>query len=369
MNADGSRASDAGDDELDQLVRMAAEAGASDAEIQAAIAEGSLHVVPVQRGLLGGHEQLTIEEASQRVGLDADLARELWAALGFAGDETSTCSERDLPLFAYYQQLVDLAGVEQSLQDARTMGATLSQLADAEVAEIRAAMEAPLRAGGGGDLDVARLLVGLLDVMPTLQAAIVAAHRRHIYVAGRRYSLWGVPPTEASTTDCVVGFADLVGFTPLGQRLGPARLDELLRLFEHRVNVVAGSPLTRVVKLIGDEALVVSGTAADALSIASALVRDPQLPALRVGLASGEVVTRGGDVFGSVVNLAARLVTIAEPGQVLADRVTVSRLPGGSRFISELLGTRMVSGFEQPVEVFAVSASRPERAGTQGPGD
>jgi len=345
---------------------MAKEAGATDGEIRTAIAEGSLHVVPVQRGLIGGREELTIAQAAERVGLEPELAYRLWSALGFAADETATCSERDLPVFAYYRQLAELAGVEQCLQDAHTMGATLSQLADAEVAQIRAAMEAPLRAGGGGNLDVARLLLGLLDVMPTLQAAIVAAHRRHVYVAGRRYSLWGVPPTEASTTDCVVGFADLVGFTPLGQQLDAPQLDQLLRTFEHRVSVVARSPMTRVVKLIGDEALFVSGTATEAVSIASALVHDPQLPTLRVGLASGEVVTRGGDVFGSVVNLAARLVTIAEPGQILTEAVTAGRLAGGSSVSVALLGTRVVSGFTQPVEVFAVGKDGTAHSGLGG---
>ena len=58
----------------------------------------------------------------------------------------------------------------------------------------------------------------------------------------------------------------------------------------------------------GDEAMFVSGSPAEAAAIAHALVTDPELPELRVGIATGAVLTRGGDVFGSTVNLAARLV-------------------------------------------------------------
>jgi adenylate cyclase len=74
-----------------------------------------------------------------------------------------------------------------------------------------------------------------------------------------------------------------------------------------------------------------------------------------VGLATGAVLTRGGDVFGSTVNLAARLVELASPGQVLADPVTAGRLRGSDGIAVTAMGPRRVSGFEHDIEVHALS--------------
>jgi class 3 adenylate cyclase len=79
-------------------------------------------------------------------------------------------------------------------------------------------------------------------------------------------------------------------------------------------------------------------------------------PTGRVGLAAGEVVTRRGDIYGSVVNLASRLVDAAEPGQILADTRTVEQLDATKSARS--LGSRDLMGFERPVEVFAISRRR-----------
>jgi adenylate cyclase len=72
-----------------------------------------------------------------------------------------------------------------------------------------------------------------------------------------------------------------------------------------------------------------------------------------VGIASGEVVARGGDVFGPPVNLAARLVATAAPGEILLDGVTAAALPAD--IATERRGARLLPGFPEPVEVVAVS--------------
>lgn len=100
-----------------------------------------------------------------------------------------------------------------------------------------------------------------------------------------------------------------------------------------------------------------TGTAIDAVTLASALVQDPRLPELRIGLAAGEVVTRGGDLYGPVVNLAARLVALATPGSIVADAQVVMQLPTGGAIRIEPLGPRELAGFEIPVDVFEVGAS------------
>ena len=187
---------------------------------------------------------------------------------------------------------------------------------------MRAALEAPLRSSGGDSVAVARLYGEIgTEVLPGLQKAVQQVHLHHLSTAGRRYSLWGNAPTAESTTDVVVGFADLVGFTAMGQTLEAKQIDTLLRTFEERAYAAATGRETRLVKFIGDEAMFVAGSATDAVAVAKALVDEPDLPPLRVGMAAGEVVVRGGDVFGGPVNLAARLV---------ADR-GAGRDPGGRR--------------------------------------
>ena len=79
----------------------------------------------------------------------------------------------------------------------------------------------------------------------------------------------------------------------------------------------------QVVKVVGDEVLFVTDRPPDAAEIALRLTspyRDREgLPALRVGMAAGQVLTRFGDVYGPVVNLAARLTSLARQGTALVD--------------------------------------------------
>ena len=238
------------------------------------------------------------------------------------------------------------------------MGSALARVADAEVTIVRAGLEAPLRAEGAGNVDVARdFLRTAQEMMPLLGPALDTVHRHHVAVAGRRYALWGVPPTPQSTTEAVIGFADLVGFTALAQRRTATELDELVARFEQVVVVVLARPYARLVKLIGDEAMFAVGDAVEAVAVTRALLAaveaDPMLPSVRVGLAAGEVLAREGDLFGPVVNLASRLVGVASPGQVVLDAETARRLGDAVPVVA--LGPRPVAGFEAPVEVFALT--------------
>jgi adenylate cyclase len=107
------------------------------------------------------------------------------------------------------------------------------------------------------------------------------------------------------------------------------------------------------VKLIGDEAMFVVGSAEDASRIAQSITRavaeDPNLPPVRIGLAAGELLVREGDVFGPTVNRAARLVALAESGRTLVDAEVAARLGTG---VAQPLGSRSVPGFDAPLEVF-----------------
>ncbi|MGE5718426.1 MAG: adenylate/guanylate cyclase domain-containing protein, partial [Nocardioidaceae bacterium] len=72
--------------------------------------------------------------------------------------------------------------------------------------------------------------------------------------------------------------------------------------------------------------------------------QDNRLPDVRLGLATGSVIMRLGDVFGPPVNMAARLTGVARRNRVIVDRATAERLPE-ERFDTRPLTARPVRGF------------------------
>jgi adenylate cyclase len=145
-----------------------------------------------------------------------------------------------------------------------------------------------------------------------------------------------------------VGFADLVSYTRLSQKLEERELAALVDRFGRRsADVIAGAH-GRLVKTVGDEVLFVADSAADAarigLELAETMAEDPVLPDVRVGIATGTVLTRMGDVFGRTVNLASRLTAQAAPGTVLVDAETADALAGSPDFALDVERTRAVRG-------------------------
>ena len=335
------------------LLERALVVGAGLDEIRQACEEGWLHVVPTRVAILGGPPTLSVEETAVPAGLDPEFATRLWHALRLSQRGSHECVEDDVAIFELYAGVLAMFGEEETLQIASVHAAALSMMADAEVAQVRALLEAPQRGVGADNVAVGDMWVEFVrDFLAVVERGIARLHRHQILATGRRYTLWGAP-TEESTADVVVGFADLVGFTALGQTLEPKQIDALLRTFEARAAGEATGASTRLVKLIGDEAMFVAGTADEALTIARALVDDPDLPPLRVGIAAGEVVTRGGDIYGIPVNLAARLVATAQPGEILVDSVAAERATSASALARQ--GPRDLPGFAEPVEVYGVS--------------
>jgi adenylate cyclase len=119
-----------------------------------------------------------------------------------------------------------------------------------------------------------------------------------------------------------VAFADLVGFTRLGEQLPAEDLGDLAR----RLETIASErvcPPVQLAKTVGDAVMLVSRetdplieTALDLLEAANAEGAD--FPQLRVGLAHGAAQGVSGDWFGSPVNQASRVTGVARAGSVLA---------------------------------------------------
>ncbi len=121
------------------------------------------------------------------------------------------------------------------------------------------------------------------------------------------------PPGTGRLT---VGFIDLVGFTSLSQELATTELVDLVKGFESTAHELAHSCNARIVKLIGDEVMIVAEKPSDAAAFVGGMIAsfdDDVVP--RGGLAHGDLINIHGDFFGPVVNLAARLVDAAYPAR------------------------------------------------------
>jgi adenylate cyclase len=129
---------------------------------------------------------------------------------------------------------------------------------------------------------------------------------------------------------CVVGFADLVAFTQMSRELDELELAKVVERFEEITSDVVAASGGRLVKTLGDEVLFSAESpelgAEISLAIAEAIKKSPDVPDVRVGVSYGPVLPLMGDVFGTTVNLAARLTAIARPGSVVADAALAAEL-------------------------------------------
>jgi adenylate cyclase len=153
-----------------------------------------------------------------------------------------------------------------------------------------------------------------------------------------------------------VAFADLTGFTRLGEVLSPEELEHVAGRLTSLAHEVEGGPV-RFIKTIGDAVMFVCPEPDPLLSAALELVNlaaQEGLPRLRVGVAAGMAVSRAGDWFGKPVNVASRITAIARPGTVLAAE-SVRHSAGSASFRWSPAGTRRLKGVRGQVQLFQVN--------------
>jgi adenylate cyclase len=135
---------------------------------------------------------------------------------------------------------------------------------------------------------------------------------------------------DVSESQATVGFADLVSFTRLTRQLDDDELAAVVQTFESESADVVHAASARLVKTLGDEVMFVAETPQRAARIALELHRthgrSSTIPQIRVGLATGGVVNRMGDVFGDTVNRASRFTALARPGTTVIDSATAEAL-------------------------------------------
>ena len=159
----------------------------------------------------------------------------------------------------------------------------------------------------------------------------------------------------AGARQVTVGFADLVGFTRLGEAVPPEELGQLANRLADLARDVAVPPV-RFIKTIGDAVMFVSTDPASLLDAVLKLVEitdsDNDFPRLRAGVASGSAVCRAGDWFGSPVNTASRVSGVARPGTVLAAESVQQELGDGAGFSWSFAGSRHLKGIKGELKLF-----------------
>ena len=166
----------------------------------------------------------------------------------------------------------------------------------------------------------------------------------------------------AITLPRTIGFVDLVGYTAASAAMSVAELASVLAEFDERVSGAVYLGNGQVVKTIGDEAMFVTEATADSCRIALRLMDElgrGRLPPVRIGLAAGDVLSVFGDVYGPDVNLAARLVTSAEPSSIVVSERVQARCASLFRF--EPLDPLVLKGFDRPVPAYRLLPGAPVR--------
>jgi adenylate cyclase len=282
----------------------------------------------VETYLLGEQPTLTRLEVTEHAGVPLEVAEELWRLLGFPqhADDEPAFAPADVEALRLTRDLMELGilSPDRMVALTRTWGRSFARLAEWQVGLL-----AEVSAESGDDLatTLPRLAEDVLSRVDELQSWV---WRRHLDgAANRMLAVGGVG--EASQTAVV--FVDIVGYTSRSRNLSESELVQWLEAFETEAAQLAVESGGRIIKSIGDEVLLVADDPVAAAEIALELTRrgedeDDAYPRVRAGMAYGEVVNRLGDVFGSTVNVASRLTSVARPGTLLVDEGAYRELSG-----------------------------------------
>jgi class 3 adenylate cyclase len=339
-------------------------------EMTRALATGDLLDLAGHKRLAPGN--LTVDDLSTNTGLSREQIERIWKWAGLPPRELEErrFSETDVLMLVSFLTIADHTDEETALSILRVFGAAFSRMADVMAVAYLSHIEPSVAADNPGELDHARANTAAIAALGSSADGINSLFSHHLRWALRRMraSFQGVEGFE--TADLAVGFVDLVGYTALSQRLTTAELAQLVSEFETTAQDAVLARDGRLVKLIGDAVMFVAVDAEPAIDIALQLLeafseRSEQI-APRGGIAVGEILTRGGDYYGPVVNLASRIADLAVPSEILVTNDVYLRVefagaegsktlgPGrAGSYAFESAGRRTLKGFDEPVKLYS----------------
>ena len=316
-----------------------------------------LIAIPAERHV-GGEPRHTPRECAQAAGIDLELATRLRRAMGLPvipPDERSL-GEADMESLRLAAQYLEAGMPEDDvLAVTRVLGRGLGQAA---IVMRRIAMSMALEPGLSERELAERFgaMAGMLtpSTVPIMEQTL-KLHLRQMLAGEIARAAERRDGSLPGAREVGVAFADLVGFTRLGEDVPPEELGAVASRMEDMASDVLAAPV-RIVKTIGDAVMYVSEDPAALLTGSIDLSRASEeqgddFPQLRIGAAAGQAVTREGDWFGRPVNLASRITGIARPGTVVCSEPLKDAAPAEA-FRFSFIGARKIKGVPGSTALF-----------------
>jgi adenylate cyclase len=337
------------------------------AQIKRAGENGQLAVGPLENLLASPGSRYSLREAARLSGLDAELIERLQAAMGLGALQMEGFSEEDVQILKYGATVLD-AGLPLPafMQLMRVYGQAVAQIADAEVRLIHLYVHEPLMRSGVASVEIADEMEGLVgEVLPFSSPFMNYLHGRLLAqfveqdMIGHMEADLGEDALEEGRLRVAIAFADLAGYARLtierGDEAALGAVERFVAAVEQTLPIDA-----RVIKMLGDEVMVVGSDAAAltgwAVELRGGIAAGDPLP--RIGIHYGEALYRDGDYFGRDVNQAARVVARAGGGEVLVTRAVVEMAAEVDGLEFRRIGEVRLKGFSEPTELFAASSRK-----------
>jgi len=339
-------------------------AGVPADELREAIADGRLALLPLERELTPEGPRYTFAEVAKESGLDEFLGAVMRAlGLPLPQDDEAMLTEDDLEaarMLAGFRAI----GIpdERLLEATRVLGHSLSQF----VMATRAILGEAFFERGDTEYDIAtRWAQAARELNPQLDNLVrYVLHAQQIAQLRQDVIDLAGMSEGANVTPVAVAFADLAGFTRLGEQVAASELGSIAGRLTAMASDVALPPV-RLVKMIGDAAMLVSTEPRALLDATLDLVeaadeQGEEFPQLRAGIAHGEALARAGDWFGRPVNLASRITDRARPGSVLVTEEFSQAVGEDGYSWTRLPVRRRLKGISGEAEIYRVRRAEPE---------
>jgi adenylate cyclase len=350
-----------------RVVAKMRERGHSLQEIRTATEEGRLAFGFLDELLGVEPQRYGLRDAARQTGLDEALVKRLIAGLGANQSTSETVSEDDLQLLRYVAAVLD-AGfpLVALLQLVRVYGQAVARIADAEVRLFHLYVHEPLMRSGSTGMETAEQMQAMSrQVLPLAGPILDQIHQRYLQffveqdVVGHMESDLDGTAVDLGRMRVAIAFADLTGYTRMTEEEGELSALDAVERFVEAVEATLPDD-ARVIKIIGDEVMVIGSDAAALTDWAvgfQAMQTERPLP--RIAVHCGVALFRDGDYYGRDINIASRVAARSAGGEVLVTRpvVDVARA-GGGHLEFERIGEVTLKGFTESTEVLIARQRR-----------